>query len=171
MDTKGKYVRHCNLFIAFSTDYQHRELAMRIFGRDKLFHGAGFINTKQVDNKIVINCYGKSESLKKAVRRDDNVLILKAMGTDNKHNGIVKAKYMSNGYKGIVCSEEMEFPQITFGNDSVNAGYVRLIPQENGTIKIHCFDGEEKISAGVGPDDHKFIADALGITEKYEFSY
>lgn len=169
MDTKGKYVRHCHLFIAFSTDYQHRELAMRIFGREKLFHGAGFINTKLEDGQIIINCHGKSESLNKGVRRDDNALILKAMGTDNKNEGSVKAKYMSNGYKGIVCSEEMEFSQITFGNQSINAGYVRLIPQENGTIKIHCFDGEEKVSAGVGPDDHKLIADALGITDKYEF--
>ncbi len=167
MESKGKYVRHCDLFIVFTPTYQHRNLAVAVFGHNALFHGAGFVNTSIEDGKIVIDCHGESVSLGKGVRRDDKVRILDAMGVDNEKQGVIVAKYVRERYSVVIFTESLEFSKFTSDDDNSSAGYLRLSPQENGKIKVDCFDGEQKFAAGVKSDDYKYVAAALGITDSY----
>lgn len=168
----AKYIRNQTRFLVFHESLVHRQMAHNVLGRNKLIHGAGFVNLSVVDGAIAANCHGESESLGKGVRRDDHTAILKSIGVIEDETSL-EAKYVIWHYKTVVFSSEVEFDSVIDGSfygatDINSAGTVRLSVKD-GKIEIIC-SPVEKLCVGVGSGDVSAIADLFEISASQRIS-
>jgi hypothetical protein len=173
MSKPTKYIRNQHRFIVFPDSCQHREMAIKALGPDKLIHGAGFMRLGFNEGKIEADCYGHSESLNKYPRHDDHEAILKGIGVEN-DSEVEHAKYISWRGKVIVFCNELEHKAVAeaafFGStDCESAGFVKFIPRDDGTIKLQCYGESMSLNVGSSPDDVKAIADLMELPENVIF--
>lgn len=169
-----KYIRNQFRFIVFPDSCQHREMAIKCLGADKLIHGAGFMRLKFENEKIVAECYGESESLRIKVRRDDNVTIVKAIGVENPDDEVMQhAKYIIYRGKVVVFSNELEHKSIAEGafksTDCESAGFVKFLAHPSGKIKVQCYGESSSLGIGSKKDDNKLVAELMEIPENMLF--
>lgn len=164
-----KYIRHQSRFVVFHEKIVHSEMAHRLFGRDKLIHGAGFINLFLDEDKIQANCYGKSESLRVGTRRDDHTHILNAIGVEN-NDEVEHAKYVIWRGKTVIFSNELEHKSVAEAaflgsSDCESAGFIKFIFTAAGKIKVHCYGESMSIGASAQKGDDKTIAELMEIPQ------
>ena len=171
---KTKYIRNQFRFIVFPESCQHREMAIKCLGPDKLIHGAGFMRLVFEEDKIKAQCYGESESLRIAPRRDDNTAILKAIGVENAEEEVDHAKYIVWRGKVIVFSNELEHKTIAEGSfygssDCESAGFVKFLMHPSGKIKAQCYGESTSLGITAKKEDNKLIAELMEIPENMLF--
>ena len=164
-----KYIRHQSRFVVFHEKIVHSEMAHRLFGRDKLIHGAGFIKLFLDEDKIQANCYGKSESLRVGTRRDDHTHILNAIGVEN-NDEVEHAKYVIWRGKPVIFSNELEHKAVAEAaflgsSDCESAGFIKFIFTATGKIKVHCYGESMSIGASAQKGDDKTIAELMEIPQ------
>lgn len=169
-----KYIRNQFRFIVFPDSCQHREMAIKCLGADKLIHGAGFMRLKFENEKIVAECYGESESLRIKPRRDDNVAILKAIGVENPDDEVMQhAKYIIYRGKVVVFSNELEHKSIAEGafksTDCESAGFVKFLAHPSGKIKVQTYGESSSLGVSSKKDDNKLVAELMEIPENMLF--
>lgn len=168
----NKYICNQRRFLVFSKSLVHREMAVKVLGRDKLIHGAGFVKLSVLDGMIAADCFGKSESLNKGVHRHDNSNILKSIGVIE-NDSSVEAKYVIWRHKVVVFSPEIAFENVIKGSfmgatDIDSAGTVSLTLRD-GKIDVVC---KPAVETGVEVDrlDVRSIFDLFRIPSEQQFS-
>lgn len=170
-----KYIRNQSRFIIFPESCQHREMAVKCLGPDKLIHGAGFMRLTFIDNKIEAQCYGHSESLNRVPRRDDNTTMLSCIGVENQGDDEVQhAKYIIRRGKVIVFSNELEHKKVSEGafygsTDCESAGFVKFLAHPSGKIKIQCYGESTSLGISSRKEDSKEIAKLMELPENILF--
>lgn len=169
-----KYIRNQHRFIVFHNSCQHREMAIKALGPDKLIHGAGFMRLKVSAGEINAECYGHSESLNKKPRHDDKVHILKAIGVENGEENVDHAKYVIWRGKVVIFGNELEHKTVAQAafmgrEDCESAGFVKFIPRSDGKIKIQCYGESMSLGISVQENDNKAIAKLMEIPEDLIF--
>jgi len=164
-----KYIRHQSRFVVFHEKIVHSEMAHRLFGRDKLIHGAGFIKLFLDDGQVKANCYGESESLRVGTRRDDHTHILDAIGVENEGD-VEHAKYVIWRGKAVVFSNDLEHKAVAEAaflgsSDCESAGFIKFIFTTAGKVKVHCYGESMSLGVSSQPKDFRTIADLMGIPE------
>ena len=166
-----KYIRNQSRFIVFHENCQHRDMAIKVFGPDKLIHGAGFTKLVLVDGQITADCYGKSISLDVEPRRDDHQHMLLSIGVENPDGDEVEhAKYVIWRGNAVVFSNELEHKSVAeaafLGSiDCESAGFVKfLINHNTGKIKIQCYGESMSLGASSSKDDYKELADLMSLS-------
>lgn len=171
---KTKYIRNQSRFIVFPDSCQHREMAIKCLGPDKLIHGAGFMNLVFENDTITANCYGHSESLNVHPRRDDNTTILKAIGVENPDENVEHAKYVIWRGKAIVFSNELEHKKVAEGafygsSDCESAGFVKFLVHPSGKVKVQCYGESTSLGVSAKKEDNKDIAELMDLPENMIF--
>lgn len=173
---KTKYIRNQSCFMVFPESCQHREMAIKCLGSDKLIHGAGFMFLKVINDKIEAECYGHSISLNKSPRHDDNITILKSIGVENlNQNEVVEsAKYVIFNNKAVVFSNQLEHKKVaenTFYklSDCKSAGLVKFTSKPNGKINIQCYGESANLGLSAQKEDIMVIANLMDIPENILF--
>lgn len=170
-----KYIRNQSRFIVFPENCQHREMAFKCLGPQRLIHGAGFVRLKLENEKIVAECYGHSESLNVHPRRDDSVTMLKEIGIENpEDNNVPHAKYVIYRGKVIVFSNDLEHKAIAEGAfygalDCESAGFVKFLAHPSGKIKVQCYGESTSLGVSSKKDDNKLVAELMEIPESLLF--
>lgn len=164
-----KYIRHQTRFLVFSDSIQHRELAIKAIGPDKIIHGAGFMRLNLTDKAIEAVCYGESVSLKTTPRRDDHSSILSAIGVEN-DDEVEHAKYVIWRGKVVVFSNTFEHKAVAEAaflgsSDCDSAGFIKFIFTAAGKIKVHCYGESMSIGVSAQKNDDKKIAELMEIQE------
>lgn len=170
-----KYIRHQDKFIIFNEKIVHQEMAHRLFGHDKLIHGAGFVKLFIENSQILADCYGKSESLRVGTRRDDHTHILKSIGVENVEE-VEQAKYVIWRGKAVIFPNNIDHKSVAesafFGStDCESAGFIKFILRPDGKIKVHCYGESMSIGASAQKNDYKIIAELIGIPEKNLYTF
>lgn len=172
---KTKYIRNQHRFIVFPSTLQHREMARKCLGENKIIHGAGFMFLFFEDNKIKADCYGTSESLKVSPRRDDCTVILKSIGVENpEDNEVQHAKYIIYRDNVIVFNEEIEHKNVAMGafnsTNCESAGFVKFLVHLSGKIKVQCYGESSSLGIQSRKDDYKLVAELMEIPEGIIFN-
>lgn len=168
-----KYIRNQSRFIVFPDSCQHREMAVKALGRDKIIHGAGFMRLKFVENNIEAECYGESESLNRGPRRDDCEHILKAIGVENEEM-VEHAKYVMWRGKAVVFSNELEHKTVAEAafhgySDCEHAGFVKFLVHPSGKVKVQCYGESMGLGVSASKEDYKIIAKLMELPEEMLF--
>lgn len=171
-----KYIRNQHRFIVFHPSCQHREMAVKALGPDKLIHGAGFMRLNFDGVKIAAECYGMSESLRKSPRHDDKIAILKGIGVENQDDDelVPHAKYVIRRGRAVVFYNELEHADVARAaymgsTDCDSAGFVKFLPHSSGKIKVQCYGESMSLGISSKSDDYKIIAELMEIPEELVF--
>lgn len=171
MNFHTKYIRHTSKFMVFSETLIHREVAKETFGHDALIHGAGFLTLFSYDEKVVAECYGKSESLNISPRWDDEKVILTKIGVKNSEEDEY-AHYLCFGGEAIIFSKDIPHDKVAkaawsgFGkcNKHASAGVVRIVQDGESRFDITCSDVDNKLNTKSDVRDRIRLAEMLGIS-------
>lgn len=166
-----KYIRNQSRFIVFHENCQHRDMAIKAFGPDKLIHGAGFTRLALVDGHIKAECYGESISLDVEPRRDDHEHMLLSIGVENPDvDDIEHAKYVIWRGNAVVFSNNLEHKTVAeaafMGSiDCESAGFVKfLVHHKTGKIKIQCYGESMSLGASSNKEDYKVLAELMRLS-------
>lgn len=177
MNFHTKYIRHTSKFMVFSETLIHREVAKETFGHDALIHGSGFLALFSYDEKVVAECYGKSESLNVSPRWDDDEKILTQIGVKNDEEDVY-AHYLCFGGEAIVFSKDIPHEKVAkaawsgFGKGQKHSsgGIVRIMQDGEERFDIVCTDGSSKLNTKMDVRDRIRLAEMFGISslKKYK---
>lgn len=168
-----KYIRNQHRFIVFTPSCQHRDMAIKALGPDKLIHGAGFMRLDFDGEKISADCYGMSESLRKSPRHDDKTAILKSIGVENPNDDLVPhAKYVIRRGRAVVFYNELDHDQVAKAaymgsTDCDSAGFVKFLVHPSGKVKVQCYGESMSLGISANANDYKIIADLMEIPDEY----
>lgn len=169
-----KYIRNQSRFVIFPDSCQHREMAIKCLGPDKLIHSAGFMRLVFNGEKIEAQCYGHSESLNREPRRDDNVTIIKSIGVENPEENVEHAKYVIWRGKVVIFSNELEHKTVAEGafygsSDCESAGFVKFLVHPSGKVKVQCYGESMSLGVSSKKEDNTAIAKLMEIPEDMIF--
>lgn len=76
----AKYINHCMNYIVFDKALVHADVAARVFSREALIHGAGFVDFAVENEAIVAQVHGRSDSLCRTPLYEDGMGMIHHLG-------------------------------------------------------------------------------------------
>lgn len=164
----AKYIRNSKLFLAFSNNFVHSEVARKVLGYNTLIHGAGFVSFSIVNGFLIADCFGHSESLQVEPRYDDDKSILNAIGIQTENKLDAYAHYIITSYNTLVFSNEIPHKQVM---DTVLSGYTAIgagrvsFSVVNNKIHIDCHGSADDIESYPCIDDNVSLVDSFNLID------